>query len=266
MKFRRDAALDYVALAPVALAFERLVEARLYREVPLERPILDLGCGEGLFAKMAFAEKIDTGIDPDARELARARELGAYEELIECYGDKIPKPDGYYKTVISNSVLEHIPDIEPVFREVRRILAPGGHFHFTVPSPNFERFNWTSTLLSGFGLTGLDARWRGFFNKFWAHHHAYNVAGWGRLARGAGFVVEHSHTYAPWRCCVLNSTLTPLAFPAKLLKKLTNRWTLLPPLRRVLLAPLWWISQGILRNAHHARDGGLVFMSLRKPA
>jgi SAM-dependent methyltransferase len=254
-----------MALAPAALAFERLVEGQLYRAVPLERPILDLGCGEGLFAKMTFAETIDTGVDPDARELARARELGAYEELIECYGDRIPKPDASYKCVISNSVLEHIPQLDPVLREVYRILAPGGCFHFTVPSPNFERFNWTSTLLRGLGLLGLDARWRAFFNRFWAHYHAYDIPGWQALARRSGFVVERSHTYAPWQFCVLNTTLTPMAFPLKVVKKLTNRWTLLPPLRRVLLAPLWWVSRRVLASADRAQDGGLVFMSLRKP-
>lgn len=265
--FRDDATLEYVGLAPAALAFERSIEARLYRSVPFERPILDLGCGEGLFARIAFAEKIDTGIDPDPRELERARELGAYQELIECTGDRIPKPDGHYGTVLSNSVLEHIPQLEPVLREVHRILAPGGYFHFTVPSPDFERFNWTSALLSAIGLAGLDARWRAFFNRFWVHYHAYDLAGWSRLARDAGFTVVRSHTYAPRCSCMLNTTLTPFALPAMLMKKLTNRWTLLPPLRRALLAPLCLAAQRVNRNAHApAERGGLVFMSLQKPA
>jgi SAM-dependent methyltransferase len=262
MKFRDDPTLEYLGLAPAALAFERAIEARLYRDVPLERPILDLGCGEGLFARLVFAEKIDTGIDPNARELERARELGGYEELIECAGDRIPKPDGHYRSVISNSVLEHIPQIEPVLREVHRILAPGGYFHFTVPSPDFERYNWTGTLL---GAVGLDAPWRRFFNRFWAHHRAHDVAGWSGLAREAGFTVVQGHAYAPRRSCMLNTTLTPLALPAMLLKKMTNRWTLLPPLRRVLLAPLAWAGRRINRDAHTAARGGLVFMSVRKP-
>jgi SAM-dependent methyltransferase len=266
MKFRHDAALEYFGLAPAALVIERLQECRHYPTVSFERPILDLGCGEGLFAKMLFAEKVDTGIDPDARELERARELGAYEELIQCYGHSIPKPDGSYWTVFSNSVLEHIRDLEPVFREVHRILAPGGYFHFTAPSPNFERFNWTSTVLSGLGLTQADASWRAFFNRFWAHYHAYDLAGWEKVARAAGFSVERSQTFASRGACMLNTTLTPPAFPSKILKKLTNRWTLLPPLRRLVFAPVWQAVQPLLREPDSAEGGGLVFLSLRKPA
>ncbi len=266
MNFRNDATLDYIGLAPAALVFERAIEARLYRIVPMERPILDVGCGEGLFAKMAFAEQIDTGIDPNPRELARARELGAYRELIECYGDRIPKPDGSYRTVISNSVLEHIPQLEPVFCEVHRILAPGGYFHFTVPSPNFERFNWTSQILAGSGLKRLDRAWRAFFNRFWVHYHTYDLAGWSKIAREAGFVIERGHTYAPRRSCLLNTTLTPLGLPSMIFKKVTNRWTLVPPLRRILLAPLCVAARRINREGHAADPGGLVFMSVRKPS
>ena len=265
MNFRPHPALEYLGVAPAALVFERVLEARLYPGVPFEPPILDIGCGEGLFARMAFADPIDTGIDPDARELERARELGAYRELIQCYGDRIPKPDGAYRTVFSNSVLEHIPELAPVFREVYRILAPGGRFHFTVPSPNFERYNWTSRVLEGLGLAALDARWRRFFNRFWVHHHAYAPEAWARLGREAGFEVEKCHAFSPLRSCLLNTTLTPCGLPAKILKKLSNRWTLFPALRRVLLAPLWALAERVLRGAENAPDGGLVFVSLRKP-
>lgn len=92
---------------------------------------MDIGCGEGLFAKNVFAEKIDTGVDLYSRELDRARELDAYEELIQTKGNAIGKPSGSYKTVFSNSVPEHIPDIEPVFGEVYRLLAPRGKFYVT---------------------------------------------------------------------------------------------------------------------------------------
>src|SRR2546428_6343193 len=117
----------------------RSLECRIYSGLVFERPILDIGCGDGVHAKVLFAEKIDTGIDPNERELERAAELGAYVELIACRGDAIPKPDWAYRTIFSNSVLEHIPDLRPVLKEAHRLLMPGGRFYFTVPSPNFER-------------------------------------------------------------------------------------------------------------------------------
>src|SRR5947209_4491198 len=137
-----------MASAPFALAFERTLECRIYESLRFERPILDVGCGEGLFAKIAFGEKIDTGIDPDEHEIERARELGAYQELIACWGNEIPKPDGYYKTIVSNSVLEHIPDLKPVLLEINRLLAPGGRFYMTVPSDKFDHYTVLNTLLN----------------------------------------------------------------------------------------------------------------------
>src|SRR5215471_14969485 len=138
----------YASQAPLALAFERVIECRILSKLPFEHPILDIGCGEGLFAKILFADKIDTGIDPNPRELQRARQLGTYVELVECYGNAIPKPDGCYRTVLSNSVIEHIPDFQAVLREAFRLLAPGGHLYLTMPSDKFDQYTWISQALS----------------------------------------------------------------------------------------------------------------------
>ena len=105
MEFNRDFLRRYMSVAALALAFERVLECRILSFMPFERPILDFGCGEGLFAKMLFAEKVDTGIDPNPKEIERARELDIYLELIVCKDDRIPKPDGHYRTIFSNSVV-----------------------------------------------------------------------------------------------------------------------------------------------------------------
>src|SRR4051812_42839859 len=95
-QFRSDFLADYTASAPLALAFERTLECRLLSEQKLNRPILDLGCGDGLFARILFADRIDTGIDPNQKELRKAERTAAYKELIHCFGSRIPKPDGSY--------------------------------------------------------------------------------------------------------------------------------------------------------------------------
>src|SRR2546430_2615307 len=118
MEFHDDVLQRYLSVAPVPLALERVLECRIHRQHEFLRPILDVGCGDGLLAAVLFADKIDTGIDLNATELKNARQLQRYEELIVCRGDAIPKPDRSYRTVLSNSVLEHIPDIESVFAEI----------------------------------------------------------------------------------------------------------------------------------------------------
>jgi SAM-dependent methyltransferase len=265
LKTRDDILLPYMSMAPLPLAFERTMEANIYRGLPpMQRPILDIGCGEGLFAKLVFDGKIDVGIDPDPRELSRAKEFDSYHELIQCFGDKIPKPDGSFQTIFSNSVLEHIPDLEPVLREAHRLLAPGGRFYFTVPSENFERYTVGDTVLSGLGLRNLSARFRKFFNNFWRHYHYYPLDGWKDLARRCGFEVIDGYTYNPKRTAILDDFLVPFSLVGFVLKKLTNRWTILPSVRRVLMIPFYLIAKPLLHGAERAERGGLVFVALTK--
>jgi len=266
MKFAQQVLSRYLAEAPIPLAFERVLEARIYQRHTFERPILDIGCGEGLFAKMVFDEKIDTGIDPNPKELERARQYDAYGELIECKGDAIPKPDGSYRTVFSNSVLEHIPDVEPVFREVHRLLAPGGRFYVTVPSHRFDQYSVANQALNVVGLKKLAARYQKFFNAFWRHYHYYTPDGWKELAQRCGFTVNEIHTYGSRGQCVTNDFLAPFSLISFILKKTTNRWVLFPALRRVLMTPVAFAGRRFLNGGDRTNDGGLVFMELTKPA
>jgi len=51
----------------------RAVECRLMAQVPLISPVLDIGCGDGHFASIAYEKlPIDVGVDVMARDLAEA--------------------------------------------------------------------------------------------------------------------------------------------------------------------------------------------------
>ena len=256
---------NYVAQAPLALAFERSLECTLYPGLTFDRPILDLGCGEGLFAHILFAEKIDTGIDPNATELKRASELGAYDELIQCAGDSIPKPDSFYGTVISNSVIEHIPDLDPILHEVRRVLKPGGYFYITAPSQHFERHTLINTLLEIAGMNKIACGFRAYFNKFWAHYNVHSLEDWGKLFEKAGFEIIDAFSYNSKKSCLLNDALVPISIPSLILKKLTNQWVLLPGIRRLIVSPVAAILRRCPTRDQKLSDGGLVFFAMRKP-
>jgi len=264
MKFNEDILESYLSLAPVPLAFERMLEGRIYQCHSFRRPILDIGCGEGLFAKVVFSEKIDTGIDPNPHELERARKLGAYEELIECSGDAIDKPDGYYNTVFSNSVLEHIPDIEPVFHEVHRLLARCGKFYVTVPSHRFDEYSVVNQTLCAVGLRALADKYRLFFNRFWRHYHCHTPDGWSALAQRTGFAVTEIHTYGTKRICLLNDFLMPFSLVAFVIKKLTNRWVFFPGLRRLIMMPVAMVGYRVLERGDIEQKGGFVFIEMTK--
>ncbi len=111
---------------------------------------LDLGCGDGLLTSLVLEacgaadseHEISgdlVGIDPDPAEIELARASGIYRELFTAGGDAIPQPDGSFDWVLSNSVLEHIPDVAPVLADAARVLKMGGQCVLTVPSTGFHR-------------------------------------------------------------------------------------------------------------------------------
>ena len=264
MKFNDNYLMDYLSYAPLPLAIERIVECRILSKLPFEEPILDIGCGEGLFASILFREKIDLGIDPNPSELKRARELRGYFELKECFGDKIPMPDGTYQTIFSNSVLEHIEQLEPVLREARRLLAPGGRFYMTVPSDLFEHYTVINQLLIVLGLNRMASRYRAFFNHFWVHYHGYSVSKWESIVEKAGFLVVESRSYMPKYLCVLNDFLVPFSILGLVTKKVFNRWILFPLLRRVLMIPIGLMVGRLVEGTENVESGGLVFLVMTK--
>ena len=97
--------------------------------------VLDLGSGAGtdslVAAQMVGPEGSVTGIDMTPEMLAKARdaaaEMGATNvEFVEAEAERLPFPDGSFDVVISNGVIDLIPDKEAVFSELFRVLAPGG--------------------------------------------------------------------------------------------------------------------------------------------
>src|SRR2546423_7790570 len=104
------------------------------RLAPGER-VLDLGSGAGtdslIAAQMVGEQGRVTGIDMTPEMLAKARaaaeEMGASNvEFVESEAERLPFPDASFDVVISNGVIDLIPDKDAVFAELYRVLAPGG--------------------------------------------------------------------------------------------------------------------------------------------
>ena len=265
MNLNSNVLLQYMSMAPLALVFERYYECRILEKFPFNDPVLDIGCGDGLFAHILFSNKIDTGIDMNSRELERAQELGAYVELVHARGDSIPKPDGVYSTIISNSVLEHIPDLGPVFREIHRLLTPDGIFYMTVPTPYFEHNTIMNQLLTFLGFKNLAAQYRNFCSKFiWRQCHYHSLSGWEDLVSSFGFEVVESTTYNPKLICLLNGFLYPFGIIGLVNKKLFNRWVLFPSIRRIIIYPIYLLVRPILDRVDSSMQDGLVFMKLKR--
>jgi arsenite methyltransferase len=97
--------------------------------------VVDLGSGGGLdvflAAKMVGPKGRAIGIDMTKAMIERARtnaQAGGYTnvEFYQSTIDQIPLPDASVDCVISNCVLNLAPDKPAVFREIARVLKPGG--------------------------------------------------------------------------------------------------------------------------------------------
>src|SRR5258708_5193042 len=137
-KSREDFFRQYLEKAPIAMAFWRSLECHRFSIEKLEHPVLDVGCGDGFLAKVAFGVTLDTGIDLDPKEITRATLSGSYQRALCVSATQMPFPDRSFKTVVSNCVLEHIPDIDKALKEIRRVLKPKGRLMITVPSECFS--------------------------------------------------------------------------------------------------------------------------------
>lgn len=95
--------------------------------------MLDLGAGAGIIHQMNFrglAGRV-CGIDLDPRILSHNRFL---DEALQGSAEAIPYPSDTFNFVIANNVMEHIVDTHGVYREVFRVLKPGGRFLFKTPN------------------------------------------------------------------------------------------------------------------------------------
>lgn len=141
------------------------VIGRLYRrrvelclgECPGGERVLEIGFGSGLsFLNLADRYREIHGLDltADAAAVqASFRQRGLNVTLLRGNVLHMPYPDAHMDTVLLISILEHLrpEQQEDAWREIRRVLRPGGHVVYGVP---VER----PLMVLAFRLMGLDIR------------------------------------------------------------------------------------------------------------
>jgi SAM-dependent methyltransferase len=223
-----DYLMRHLQAVPAFRALLRSIEAQKMASFAFARPVLDLGCGDGNFAQMTFVEPLDAGIDPSPSAIEEARRTGIYREVKLIDGLTIPYPDNYFASVMSNSVLEHIPNLDATLSEVHRVLQPGGSFVFTTPSEHFAEHLFVPTLLRNVKLRQLATKYENYFNRISRHCRTDSAAVWLARLEHFGFHVRAWHSYFPALSSRLFDLLHYYSAPAILYKKVTGRWVIAP--------------------------------------
>lgn len=120
-----------------SLGLWRAAEIAVLREVTYEPPVLDLGCGDGLVTSLVVPH-VEIGLDPDEKVLVQAAQRGVYARFEAVFAEDMQLPDACIGTVLSNSVLEHLPRLDAALETVARVLRPGGRLVFTAPTETFS--------------------------------------------------------------------------------------------------------------------------------
>jgi SAM-dependent methyltransferase len=171
---------------------------------------LEIGAGTGYFSLNLLKQGLLSDVtctDVSARMLetlaASAEKMHLDAETVVCDAENLPFDSGSFDIVFGHAVLHHIPDLDAAFREVLRVLKPGGRFVFAgEPTRIGDRYarllgglTWKATTavtrlpaLRGWRRpqTELDESSRAAALEAVVDVHTFDPAELEALARGAG--------------------------------------------------------------------------------
>jgi ubiquinone/menaquinone biosynthesis C-methylase UbiE len=247
---------QYLRHRPLFLSLIRSKEAFLFSKyLKSGEPILDIGCGDGYFANMAFGgRRIDVGLDIPESRIAEAKTAGVYKKLVAYDGKKIPFDKSYFATAISNCVLEHVQDLKTVLSEVYRVLKPNGVFYTTVMTKEWEN-NLFGTLILG----NLYKKW---MRKRQVHRNLLTNKEWDLAFQKAGFIIRTRIGYLSPQACKLIDVCHYLSLVSLATYKLFGKWVVFPWLTKYLY-PAGYLA-AILRQETKTAASGALFYVLTK--
>jgi SAM-dependent methyltransferase len=191
-----EAFLKRFYYAPL-LAFWRAIEARALGDGPLEGPSLDIGGHDGAFAATWLRDRPPIDVGVDIEPVATPDTQRAYRRLMVGDAQALPFEPASFRTVICNSVIEHVDDDTKVVKEFGRVLEPGGTLLFTTPSIYFhDMLDGVIRARRRGDESGAQAYMRRTDRRI-IHKHYRPIEEWIRMMAGAGLKTVDTCYYLP---------------------------------------------------------------------
>lgn len=180
-------------MAPIELLSMRRARRALVADAPGR--VLEIGAGTGLNLPHYRSAVSVVATEPDEEMLRRARGRVAAAavpiRLVLAGAEALPFADASFDTVVATCVFCTVPDPEQGFREIRRVLKPGGELrlleHVRASSPAIARLQdratpaWSriaggcrlnrptlkTALRAGFRVERVESRFGGLVVRAW---------------------------------------------------------------------------------------------------
>jgi ubiquinone/menaquinone biosynthesis C-methylase UbiE len=203
-------------IAPKLTHSQHLYETILKEQVNGDTTWLDLGCGHQVLPFWREEEErqlvsrcgMIVGMDYDLPSLQKHRSVSL---RVRGHIDSLPFKDSHFDLVTANMVVEHLADPALQFREIHRILKPGGVFLFH--TPNARGYPTLINKMVPEGLKHkliyiLDGRQED--DVFETHYSANTQRDVSELAESTGFDVANFRLTVSDAVCAL---IPPIAIP-----------------------------------------------------
>lgn len=258
--FKKEFLKKYLEEAPISLALIRSAECRELSKEDYLRPVLDIGSGNGLFTSVLFKDSIDIGIDISYKEIREAKKTSKYKYLVASNIEQISFKDESFSTIFSNSVFEHLTDLNKALKEIHRILRKDGTFIFTTYTDAFGGNLFYSKILAKLRLPRIAGFYAKAINQIFNHKNLFPLEEWEEILTKNGFKVIECKKYLPEKITNIFDFFLPLSLFNLLWMKFFLKWK---PFSTKLLTNIAYSSFKGSFNASKDVGCGLKFIVKR---
>jgi len=176
-----------------SLSIWRAWELAAYRRYKLQEPVLDVGCGDGLYFKLVWPSvRQVTGVDINPDSIKAAERSGVYQSVYKCSALEMPFQSESFSSAFANCSLEHMDNLPGVLSSIARVLKPGGGFLCSVVTDKFIEWSMIPILAD---VIGDAENAKLLKSRYLSYHHlvsALTPEDWTSQFLAAGFeVIDH---------------------------------------------------------------------------